>query len=163
MLGKDVSNEFRHYGGDAPLDGIFMNIYFEELKNLSHLFSFSLILHPRILDEYESVFYEGWGSFGKIKFDRNDVEKNTKIDKIREFIKNPISLPDIVKKSLGHIHHEFIFKEPVKLKDNLLAVVCNSCSDEIIGKIRVALKNGKYDGVKIITKNYPFPSIDELM
>lgn len=133
---------------------------------MTHFRDFTLIFHPRILKHYDVYFNKGW-TIGPInssillsKDDNDDILKR-KITEIREFIKNP-DLPIKIKDTSSFYHHELIFSESISLDGNLLAIVCNGCSDDVIKKIRKIIHRKNYKDVKIITKNYPFPTLSEL-
>ena len=100
-----------------------------------------------------------------IYFNINDTPKdfNKKLDEVIEFLKNPESLPKIVQEAPGLMHHEFIFAEDIPLKDNLLGIACNGCSKDNINKIKRAIKKYSFGDVPIFTKNYPLPTLDELI
>lgn len=51
---KDVKQDQRMHSGNTPLPYIYANIYFNDIKNLSH---------PKIINDYNIIFNEGWTSF----------------------------------------------------------------------------------------------------
>ncbi len=55
LPGKDVDESRRYLSGGQPLDTIHMNIYFEDLRNISLMRQCALILHPKLLYEYENM------------------------------------------------------------------------------------------------------------
>lgn len=169
--GADVDIKYRKLSGGEPQHYIYMNIFFEDLKNLSFMRSVSLIFHPKIMREYGMVFNKGWnvGPSNKelysIHVNSNDSDNviNNKIKKIRKFIKNPESLPLKVREQTGLYHHEILFNKPIELKDNLLGIVCNQCSDDILDKIKKILNDKQYKNIKILTHIEPLPSLNELL
>jgi len=164
-LGSDVPKQFRYLAGDEPLNYIYANMYFEDLNNLSHMRDFTLIIHPDIIKHQKIIFNKGWQvgpSKDSIiinkKDDNNTITK--KIKQMKEFIKNPSSLPQKVKEFGSFYHHEILFDEPIQLNKYLLGIVCLKCeNDPNFNKIK-KLINTKYPNVKIFTDNYPFPHFD---
>lgn len=87
-LGKDVKQDQRMHSGNTPLPYIYANIYFNDIKNLSH---------PKIINDYNIIFNEGWTSFPS-----NNIILNQKnIKKVKKFVKNPTSLTPLVKEFPG--------------------------------------------------------------
>ena len=166
--GKYIPANKRKHSGDQPLDYIYMNIYFENLKNLSHMWDYAIILSPKIIREYDAIFNKGWqvGPWkDSIHFNISDTPNtfNKKIDEVREFIKNPDTLPKIVQDAPGMMHHEFIFENDIPLKNNLIGIACNGCSQINLNKIKKAIKKYSFGDMPIFTRNYPLPKLDELV
>lgn len=163
--GKDVPPKMRYLGGEeSELDDIYMNIYFEDIKNLSFTLGLSLILHPKILWEYGLEFQGGWGGYGKIKINKNDSTNiiKKKIREIKKFLKNPDVLPQKIREFSQLHHHQILFDRPIPLKGNLLGIVCNQCSDEIIDDIKCSMKDNIYKNIVMYTQNSPMPQIKDL-
>ena len=155
--GKDLPEKYRFLGGEDGSLEIFTNIYFPSIKNLECLQQFTLILHPKILFDYDGYFNELWkGGSGilSLKLDINDTSKilQEKLDKIKTFLKDPPLLPD-GKSISGFLQHEFIFNKPIEIKDYLIGVGCNFCDEKQLDKIKKLVK----DDVKILSVNYPLP------
>jgi hypothetical protein len=164
-VGKKVKDRKGH-GGTAELEDVYANIYFKDMHNISHFWDVSVVLHPKILHEYDAVFNLGWGSRkNSVFFYKTDTPKefNEKLDKVRELIKNPHTIPKIVQDAPGMLHHEVTFPNDIPLKDNLLGIVCNHCPNKDISKIKNALKDNSYKNVMILDRNYPFPSLSEFL
>jgi hypothetical protein len=165
-LGKNVPEEKRKYCGDHPSDYIFTSIFFEDIKNLSHLGDFNLILHPKIVFEQKNTFNKGWEggpSNNGISLSKKDSHEitNKKLEEIRKFLKNP-TLPEKLKNFNSFLHHEVVFEEPIDIYGNLLAIECNSCDEKVINKLKSIMKEHKYD-VPIYTKNFPLPKLQDLL
>lgn len=161
--GKYIPVKKHKHGGDTQFDNVYANIYFEDLKNLSHMWSYAIILDPKIFTEYDATFNKGWG-IKPLELLKMDSTKNinTNIKNIRKFIVNPVELPKIVRDAPGMLHHEVLFKDKILLENNILGVVCNYCSDKDVKAIGDIIKNKPYHNIKIFTRNYPFPTLDEL-
>ena len=167
-LGKDVSKRYRGLSGTDPTNYIYANMFFEDLKNISHMWDISIILHPKIFYEYDIEFNQGWGyNYPKNNiniYKNDDIEnKKKKLEEIKEFTKNPHTLPKVIREFPGMMHHQVVFKENIPLKNNLLGLVCNMCPENEIKKIKKIIKNKPYKNIKIYEKNYPFPSFKELL
>lgn len=167
-IGKNLKIDERKFGGIDPLDYVYANIYFEDLNNLSHLWDFSIILHPKILIDYNGIFNKGWPGHpvkDSIHFNKSDSLKifNKKINDVRKFVKNPESLPKIVKDSPGLLHHEIIFDQELPIENYIIGIVCNHCPNELLEKIKNNLKKYLFSDIKIITKNYPLPTLEYLI
>lgn len=160
--GKYVKKSKRKHSGGESQDYIYTNMYFEDLKNLSHFMDYSIILHPNIIHKYGGIFNKGWQVLPdksySIPFFKKDnpCEFNIKMENVREFIKNPITLPKIVQGATGLLHHEFLFKHNITLKDSLIGITCNGCSSENVDKLNKLLKKYSYNDVKISQNNLPF-------
>lgn len=159
-LGKDVPKQYRKLSGDQPLEYIYNHIYFEDLKNLTHLQDYSLIISPDIIKDYGICFNKGW-QVGPTK-DSIIIEKDndnktiaTKLKEIRKFIKNP-TLPQKIIEFSPFLHHEVLFDKPIQLDKYLLGIMCLKCdNDPKFNHIEKIIKE-KYPNVKILTENYPF-------
>ena len=184
-------------------DYVFMNIYFEDVKIIPELYNFTLIFHPKILYENGFYFNEGWAGFvitdslhesgdQFVKYnDKNEIVRvwknslhiknidtpkqiNYKLNCIRNFLINPVSLPKILKES-GIMTHEILFDHPINLDNhNLLGIVCNQCplfscaqknkdDSKYIDEINGIINNKPSNHVKIITDDSSFPKLDDLI
>lgn len=159
--GKDLPSKMRFLGGEEnELEDIYVNMNFDDIKNLPYVRGLSIILHPKILYEYGIEFQKGWGRFGKIIIDKNDNKKikNKKIKEIKNFLRNPSELPVILRQPL--YNHQVLINKPIPLDGNLLGIICNGCPQDMYKSIKKALKS--YKNVKIYTTSAPPPSIEEL-
>ena len=159
--GKDLPKKYRKWGGDQDLDVIFTNIYFPEIDNLSHLQDFTLILHPKLLMDYDGYFNEVWqGGIGqnsqKLGKDDNAKILQEKLNKIKKFLKSPESLPKGLQTLSGFMMHELVFNRSIEIKDYLIGIECNFCDEKQLDKIKKLVK----DDVKILSVNYPLPRFD---
>lgn len=162
FIGKYVEKSKRKHSGKEPRDYIYTNIYFEDLKNLSHFMDYSIILYPNIIHKYGAVFNQGWqvfpGKENSIHFFKNETpdEFNKKMDDVKSFLKNPNTLPGIIQGAPGLLHHEFLFNHNIKLKDSLIGIICNWCSSDEVDKLNKLLEKYSYCNVRISTTNLPF-------
>lgn len=184
--GKYVAPEQRKLSGEeTESDYVFTNIYFEDIENIKHFQSYSLILHPKIIEENGFIFNKNWGAGPTkdsiyINPQMNSSEINYKLKEIRNFLKNPIGLPDIIQQAPGFMHHEVLFDHPINLSNgNLIGIVCNYCdasiwdwktfeklgkpSDEELILIKKTIMNKPYNNTKIFTRNSPLPKLNELL
>lgn len=128
---------------------VYANLYFEDLNNIPNLPNFGLLIHPKILYENGMYFHKGWtcdcvniiytirrnpnGTGPKegdihIKTTNTPKQISKKFKQIREFIRNPLSLPKIIQNFPGTHHHEVYFNHPIKLDgENLIGIICNYC------------------------------------
>lgn len=131
--GKYLCSEQRFMCGDQPEDEpseyVYMNMFFENLKNISHSRDFVLLLHSKIMYENGFIFNRGWVHENNIHISKNESSTtiNKKIKEIYTFLENP-SLPDTIKESHGSYHHEVLFDHPIDLANgNLIGIICNYC------------------------------------
>ncbi|ADO18469.1 hypothetical protein [Acanthamoeba castellanii mimivirus] len=160
-------------------EDVFANIYFEDINNLTHLQDFSILLHPKIIYDCGMFFNKGWQGGGKgdiiINATDSPVQIAHKLNEIREFLKNPI-LPEKIREFNPFLHHEAFFNHPISLNNgNLIGIICNHCdgsfNDYITGEthkeslkiINNIINDKLYNNVKIITRNYPIPKLNELL
>ncbi|XWV25376.1 hypothetical protein QJ856_gp0388 [Tupanvirus deep ocean] len=149
--GKYVKRKQRvHYGPD-PSEYLYANIYFDDIKNIKkNFFNFTLLLHPKIMNENGFFFNKGWQKHPyrgpdivredaitkkPVKYpqtgieifgDDSQQEVNQKLKKIHDFLENP-DLPQVF---LGSeiLEHEVLFDHPINLSDNnLIGVICYNC------------------------------------
>lgn len=159
-LGKNVPREVRKLSGGKDLEYIFLNINFDDLMNIEQYKCLSLLIHPRIVNDYRIVFNTNWQggiSDSSIIIEKNISikEKKEKIDKIKEAIKNPKDIPQIVLDAPGFRHHEILLEEDLPIDKYLIGVVCH---DSDVQEIKEFLKNDK---IKIITDTKPL-TLDEI-
>jgi len=151
-LGTD-NIESEGYSGEDKHSYVYGFVYFEDLHNLTHMRDFSFIIKPTIIYEQKVIFNKGWQT--NITSNSIIMSDNT-INQIKDYLANPTEIPQKVIDASSFYHHEVLFTEHIKL-DNILAIVCNGCSKKMVKKINKIIKKMNYD-IKIITKNYPFPS-----
>jgi len=162
-LGKDLPEEYRTYGGEEPSEYIYANIYFDDLKNMNHLLNYTLILHPKILENFDVIVNEGWQGRELTEFKKNDSNsaRSVKLLKIKQFLKTLNSLPEMLRQSnLGFHHHELLFSKPIKLKKYIIAISCTMCNDDVYDNIKNKLNINNYANVKIFKNNIPPSTID---
>lgn len=182
--GKDLEPEQRKLCGEDATNFVFTNIYFEDVKNLTHAIDFSLLFHPKIMYQNGFYFNKGWeaGLCDKTIY-VDGVDKTItkqKINQIKEFLKNPIDVPEIIRET-GFMNHEVLFDHPISLKHgNLIGIVCNYCdatewsfwkkttkklskpTNKPLLLIQKTIADKPYSNVKIMTRNVPFYTLNEL-
>jgi hypothetical protein len=102
--------------GPEGMPGIYMSINFEDLNNISSFGYYHLFFHPKIIFENDFRFDEGWipkNEERTIIFNKNDTltEFKYKFKKMYNFLKNPITLPDIMKNII--FNHQLIFPKKI--------------------------------------------------
>lgn len=152
-LGKDVAIENRMLCGESPSSYIYLNIYFDDIKNISGFFDYTLILHPKIMEKYDIRFFKGWGDSECNSFPL--VKKN--INKIKQFVKNPDSLAEVIKNFSGILHHECLVNKPINVKKYLIGIVCNNILPKDKNILLKKLAKYNYFNVKILDNNMPKP------
>lgn len=166
--GKDVDIKRRFQSGGQPMDDIYANIYFDDLRNLDYVWDYAIILHPQLLYEYNTTFNKAWGGkFGRIHINKADNNKtiSTKLRHIRNFFKNPNALPETFNKFPEYFKHEVVFinPDPIPLMNNLLGIICNKCSQSQIKELHRIARNNGYPDIKIISSSDILPTLDELL
>ena len=159
--GKDLDASRRVLSGGEPQDSIYTNIYFEDLENLKIVqMDYNIIFHPKLLYEYDwDINSPSREICGKIRHklsDTKDVDK--KINEIKQFVKNP-DLPERVKFG-GIFTHEILIKDNIPVRGNVVAIICNYCSEQQINKLKRLINKYKYK-IKIYDR-IKFPSLKEL-
>ena len=139
----------RRFRTSGKVDNIYGSIYFKDLENLSHLPDYSILLSEKLLEDYDIRFNKGWTGNEIISINKDDKEseKYNKLEKVKEFLKDPKDFPEKLKEPTGLMMHEAVFNKDIPIKEYLIGIVCNSCSEEEINKIK------KYTNVKIYTTN----------
>jgi len=182
--GKDLEPSQRKFcGSEAASKFIFTNIYFEDLQNLSHTRDYSLLLHPKIMYKNGFFFNRGWiaGTCNESIYvdGKNAVINNEQITQIKKFLENPTNIPELMKTNLWN--HEILFNTPIDLNDgNLIGIVCNYGdatdwtiwrktikklplpTDKPLKLIQKAIRNKSYSNVKIMVRNAPLYTLEEL-
>ena len=165
---KFIDEKFRLLSGHEQ-EHVFTNIYFDGVDIIKFLPSISIILHPKILYENGLIFNEGWvgGPYQNSLFINttdSPREINSKLNQIRDFLINPISLPEIIRSSRNIITHEVLFDHPIHLDNhNLLAIVCYQCDIINLNKIKKIIKTKSFSKIKILTESNLFPTLDQLL
>jgi len=159
-------------GGEGK--GIYVNIYFDDVKNIENLgiFSFALLFHPRVMFRSEVEFWLGWGYCGmkpikmypddNIKKMKNNIKK---IKKIVTDIKNdPIDfLPSIYHGAPGNFLHEiYLDTKYIPLTNNLLGILCNQYNEKYINEIKEIISIHPYKNVYIQNNLLSMPDFKEI-
>ena len=162
--GKYLKPKQRKLGNEeTEFDYIFLNIYFEDLKNMSQTWNYSLLLHPSIMCDNGFIFNNRWMAGPTndsiiVPKKTNSNEYIKKLESIRDFIKHPGGLIEFP----GTLQHEVLIDHPIYLNENnLLGIVCGACdkSDEL-SIIRKIIKNKSYKNIKIIKNNTKVPQFN---
>ena len=69
----DVKRRIRT--GESTHDFIYGNIYFYDIKNMTHFQDYSLILSPKLLQDYDMRFNKGWTGKKIIEIKQKDKLK----------------------------------------------------------------------------------------
>lgn len=172
--GKYLRPDQRKFcGEECESEYIYTNIYFEDIKNIDYVRSYSLLLHPQIMLDNGFYFNKGWivaPTSTSIHVDNKDTMDNEqKITQIKEFLVNPVNIPEIMKAKPGLYTHEVLFDHHINLDKNLVGIVCRYCNESYstiwndkpkelskpsnnpIKLIKKAIANKPYRNVKIMT------------
>lgn len=155
--GSMIDEGRRIFSGGEPLEYVYGNIQFTDIKNLDRIGSVSLILKPKIIKEYGVIFNQGWFKSPTdmsiyIHKDDPDLVKDKKILEIKEYVANPTYYKNspIALSFTGVMAHELLFNEPISLKENLIGILCSGCPKEDLKKIRKVMDN-KYPSSKFFS------------
>ena len=121
-------------GSDTGHKNVFMNIYFEDIKNIESTRTFTLILHPKIIFDNGFIFSKGWGMSRDIIITSTEspVELNSRLNQIRDFLIDPTSLSDTIINFHGSYHHEVTFDHAISLSNgNLIGIICGDKSVDL--------------------------------
>lgn len=151
-LGSDVEKERRKLSGGIPMDNIYMNINFDDLNNLSNICG--LIFSSKLPDDYDITINAGWGNKKIVKIKSNDSpkKKNNKLQKVKDYLKNPSSLlsQKLVELLPDNMNHEVLFSKEIYISKYLICIsLCGSTKKEI-KNIKKIIKEQKLDHIKII-------------
>lgn len=148
--GKSVKKKHRFMSGsDAESEHIYMSLYFKDIDNIEHVYGISLMLDPKIIYDRDIIFHEGWYGGNPLYLYKNDTRNNInkKITKIHDFLKNPISLPKILR--VGLMNHQVLTSEPISLKDYLIGIAINIHDDgsykKELDRVKKILKQEGYN------------------
>lgn len=153
-----LDKKFSRFSGDYKHNNIFMNIYFDDIKNLDYMWSWTILLSPDIVKKNKMEFHGGWGYIGGPFIEMKDEEAfQQNLRKIKAFVKNP-KLP---KQLLGlkQMEHEFLCKKPISIKKHCLGIFCPD--KDKINKLQKLIEENGYN-IKIYEKKYPLPTFREL-
>lgn len=166
--GKYLKYEQRNFGASYASKFVFSNIYFEDIKNLVGPIQFSFILHPKILYENGFYFNEGWqggpnNNSLHIKNTDTPIQIFNKLDTIRTFLSNPEKIGGVINKNV-FMSHEILFDHPINLSGGtLLCIVCWNVTNEQLEEIHDAISDKSYKNIKILTKEYEFPKLEDMI
>lgn len=181
---KYLPKKYRVLSGSEQ-NFVYTNMFIDDYDIYKKSFGPTLLLHPKILYENGFYFNEAWvgnivtgqkyeSADGHISYNENNdvqvvsknslhikptnspLEINHKLNKIRQFLINPTSLPKILS---GINSHEILFDHPIQLDSNLLAIV--NLDPQYFNKIKNIIKDKPYGDV--IFWNEPvFPKLDNI-
>lgn len=153
--GSMVDKSRRIFSGGEPLDYVYANIQFTDIKNLDRIGAVTLILRPKIIKEYGVIFNQGWFKYPTdmsiyVRKDDSNEEKNRKIMEIKNYVSNPTFYKNspIASSFTGIMAHELLFNVSIPLKDNLIGIICFDCPKKYLRKIKTIMKR-KYPMSKI--------------
>lgn len=123
-LGSDIPIKDKFLSGYVDEPYIFANIIFDDLENLDFFRNYTLILSPKIIEDYNVYFLGGWGNFNLTTISPSDTnnQKNQKINLIKQFISKPYDLPQIVLESPIIRQHEVRFDKSIDIKKYLIGI-----------------------------------------
>lgn len=150
---KLLSNKYSIYSGDEKKDHIYTNIYFDDIKNLSHMLEYTLLIKPDVVEKNKNMeFHTGWNiNNGKEYIMKTHIDFKKYLSKIRNFFKHPPK-----QNPSGILSHEFLFGKSISVKKYVFAIYCNP--NENIDKLLKIINNKKYK-IIIYTKNNPMPML----
>lgn len=160
-----LPHEKKRLSGWESLSYVYCNIYFDKLKNLPHNFGYSVILHPKIIENEGIIFNKGWlvhPTEDSIFIEPHDPKIKIKINEIKKIIKNPTKLAETMINLPSMMQHEVLIKDKIDLHKYLLGIIVVNLDISLIEKIKNIIKIKKYKNVKFITDG-KLPSFKELI
>ncbi|AGF84815.1 hypothetical protein QJ854_gp967 [Moumouvirus goulette] len=180
---KNLPKKNRILSGSEQ-DFVYANMFIDDYDIYKTSHGPALLLHPKILYENGFYFNETWvgavinnhkytAADGHTSRDENDnikvisknslhikstdipVQINHKLNKIRQFLINP-TLPKVF---AGITTHEVLFDHPIKLDNNLLAIV--GLDQKYLEKIKTIISDKPYNDV-IFWNESTFPKLDDI-
>jgi hypothetical protein len=139
-LGSKVDEKQRKLSGGIPMDEIYMNIYFKDLKNLPS--PCGLIFSSKLLEDYDVTINAGWKGKKFVEIKKNDKKKKNKINKVKKFLKNPkkILSEKLTNILPGIMTHEVLFFEDIPIKDYLIGITDCGYTDKQKKEIQNIIK-----------------------
>jgi hypothetical protein len=160
-VGSNVKKSYRTHSGGEPMDYIFGNIYFPDIKNLSFLWGDGgVILHPDLIYDRGVIFNKGWqaGPFSVKNngfiIDKNDDYKTKRrsLMKIKKWLKIRKDTNEKLNELLADLMlHEVVFDKKIPIK-YIVGIICSNCPDKDVNKIKRKLKKLNMD-IPIYTNN----------
>jgi hypothetical protein len=173
--GADIDKKFTELGKcGGTSEGIYTNIYFDDIKNIGEvgIFPFILLFHPRVLFRSKAEFWLSWGYCGMkpLKMDPYDDTKIMKsnIKKIKKIVKqlkeNATSLlPSFCEGTPGNWLHEiYLDTKYIPLTDNLLGIMCNGVNEKSIEKIKQTISVHPYKNIYIQNNLFSLPDFKDI-
>lgn len=165
-IGSELKSEDTYLGKS---DGIFANIFFDDINNIEGMGEFSLILSPDVIKIKGNIanVWQGWGykPLIKIRYDDTDKIIKHKLAKVKKFVKNPVTLPKLLYKGLRNMHHEVMFNKNIDMHNYLLGIymngVDNSNTRKVITRIKKLLSKYKYNNIGVYLNK--LPSLSQLV
>lgn len=141
----------RKLSGSKAQPYVFGNIQFDSIDNIKKPMNFTLLLHPKIMFDMEILFNNAW--YASPHKTSINVEKDN-IKKIRKSVSvKKINLPNV-------LEHEILFAKNIKLKDNLIGIMCEK---KYIDKINDLLKNTIFEKVSVYDLSDGMPKLINLL
>lgn len=118
-------------GQNFDTDLIYTITYFYDIKNLTHLPDYCLILSSELFYDYDTFFNNSWqGGIMKTTIKTKDINK------IKKRIINPKVNKKLKKLIINSpLNHELIFNKSIPLDKYLIGIVCNGCDIEDLNKL----------------------------
>lgn len=147
--GIEVPKKYRFLGGHEGSNKIYGQIYFDDLKNTEPWGNASIIIDKSILCDMDVYFHKGWGNLFWTKnqdLKKTDTQKirKRKIEYIRSFLKDPIEMPEMVRKSFVNLH-EVMFDKNISVRKYVKGIIYHSSYEPKIKKIKQIIDKKKYD------------------
>jgi hypothetical protein len=144
-----------------PFDKIFGHIYFDDVKNISHFWGATIIIHPKIIMEQDITIRTNWqDDTHEITIKKTDTEsvmknKLMKIKKMIEHEKETSKKDDIMQ-------HEVLFSKNISIKKYAIGISCNNADDKTFANIKDIIGKKKYK-LYVERMNVKLPSLKKLM
>lgn len=172
--GSDIDH--KHILAPEDLEHIYGNINFSDLNNIDIIGNISLQFSPQLLFDYGLIFNRGWFKYPyetSIYIHESDklCEKISKLNKIKEYVRNPTFYANHLIKNAGYRAHEIMINKQIPLEKYLISINC-VCSDINQNKYCEKIKNiidTKYPNVNKINiklNKYgmtPSPTLDDIV
>jgi len=151
---------------------LYCSIQFDDIKNMDDKYlkpHYSLILHPKILFENDTIFNKGWKGKPTKKNNCGDIDSImiNKDDKYKIKIKKLNVIKEIIKDKLlkprdYYNTHEFLFTKNINIKDYLIGISYNTFFNETSSHINNILEKYGYRNIPVY-KNEDVPLLCDIL
>ena len=146
--GSELPEDSREFGAGQSMPYVFGQMYFTDLRNLERFIDNTLILDGSITDNYTLYFNKGWHGYMDADYvlykGESMSQKVEELLKIREFLKNPDSIPEKIREFGGHLVHEVLFEENLYIKPYLRGILCYGCNEGQLLNLKDLLEANDY-------------------